>query len=66
MKYLTDPVPVAGVGDKAVRTMLGIEAAKGADRMCSIDVMPPFATKTSGEALAHKLGTICNQLFALP
>ncbi len=66
MKYLVDPVPVAGIGDKAVRTMVGIEAAKGADRMCSIDVTPPFATTTSGEALAQKLGAICNQLFALP
>lgn len=66
MKYLADPVPLAGVGDKAVRTMIGIEAAKGADRMCSIDVMPPFATTTSGEALAQKLGAICNRLFALP
>jgi len=66
MQYLPDPVPLAGVGDKAVRTMLGVEAAKGADRMCSIDVTPPFATKTSGEPLAQKLGAICNQLFALP
>jgi hypothetical protein len=66
MKYLTDPVPLAGVGDKAVRTAIGIEAAKGANRMCSIDVMPPFAAKTSGEALAQKLGAICNRLFALP
>lgn len=66
MKYLTDPVPLAGVGDKAVRTITGIEAAKGRDRMCSVDVMPPFATKTSGEVLAQKLGAICNQLFELP
>lgn len=66
MKYLVDPVLLAGVGDKAVRTIVGIEAAKGADRMCSIDVTPPFATTTSGEPLAQKLGAICNQLFALP
>jgi hypothetical protein len=66
LQYLPDPVPLAGVGDKAVRTMLGVEAAKGADRMCSIDVTPPFAATTSGEALAQKLGAICNQLFALP
>lgn len=66
MKYLVDPVPLPGVGDKAVRTMIGIEAAKGTDRMCSIDVMPPFATTASGEPLAQKLGAICNQLFALP
>lgn len=66
LKNLSDPTPLAGVGDKAVRTTIGIEAAKGADRMCNIDVMPPFAAKVSGEALAQKLGAICNQLFALP
>jgi hypothetical protein len=66
LKNLPDPTPLAGVGDKAVRTMLGIEAAKGTNRMCNIDVMPPFAAKVSGEALAQKLGAICNQLFALP
>jgi len=66
LKYLADPTPLAGVGDKAVRTAIGIEAVKGANRMCSIDAMPPFAMKVSGEALAQKLGAICNQLFALP
>lgn len=66
LKYLSDPTPLAGVGDKAVRTAIGIEAAKGANRMCSIDAMPPLATKVSGEALAQKFGAICNQLFALP
>ena len=66
LKYLVDPAPLAGVGDKAVRTAIGIEAAKGANRTCSIDAIPPFAMKVSGEALAQKLGAICNQLFALP
>jgi hypothetical protein len=65
-KYLTNPVPLDGVGDKAVRTAAGIEAVKGQDRMCGIDVMPPFGNKLSGEALAKKLGEICNKLFALP
>ena len=64
--FLPDPTPLAGVGDKAVRTSLGIEAAKGTDRMCSIDITPPFAAKQSGEAPAQKLGPICNALFALP
>lgn len=66
MPYLGDVSPLAGVGDKAVRTAAGIEAAKGKDRLCAIDVMPPFAAKLSGDALAEKLGAICNELFALP
>lgn len=65
-KYLTNPVPLDGVGDKAVFTASGIEAVKGQSRMCGIDVMPPFGNKLSGEALARKLGEICNRLFALP
>jgi len=65
-KYLVDPVPVSGVGDKAVRTASGIEAVKGQNRMCTIDVMPPFGHKLSGEALARKVGELCNKLFALP
>jgi hypothetical protein len=64
-KYLTDPVPLAGVGDRAVRSATGIEAVKGRDRMCGIDVMPPFGNRLSGEALARKTGEICNKLFAL-
>ncbi|MGH6739466.1 MAG: hypothetical protein ACREDY_10650 [Bradyrhizobium sp.] len=66
MKYLDNPLPLSGVGDKAVRTRSGIEAVKGNDRMCGIDVMPPFGNKISGEALALELGAICNKLFALP
>jgi hypothetical protein len=67
LKNLPDPVPLSGVGDKAVRTLLGIEAAKGNDRMCSINAGgAPGSTKLNGEALAQKLGEICNKLFALP
>ena len=65
-QYLSDPVPLSGVGDKAVRTDTGIEAIKGNDRMCGIDVMPPFGNKLKGEALARNLGELCNKLFALP
>ena len=65
-KYLSNPVPLSGVGDKAVRTASGIEAVKGRNRMCGIDVMPPFGNKLSGEPLARKVGEICNELFALP
>lgn len=65
-KYLSNPVPLSGVGDKAVRTDTGIEAVKGSNRMCAIDVMPPFGNKLKGEPLAEKLGELCNRLFALP
>lgn len=66
-QYLVNPVPLSGVGDKASRSMIGIEAVKGNDRMCSIDVVgPPGSTKVTGEALARELGGICNDLFTLP
>lgn len=66
-QFLVDPVPLPGVGDKASRSMIGIDAVKGADRMCTIDTGgAPGATRLRGEALAQQLGKICNQLFALP
>ncbi|HWG09942.1 MAG TPA: hypothetical protein VN693_00375 [Rhodanobacteraceae bacterium] len=64
-KNLSDPKPLSGVGDKAVNSMTGVEAVKG-NRMCDIGVMPPFGNKLGGDALAHKLGEVCNKLFALP
>lgn len=64
-QFLVNPTPLAGVGDKAVFSALGIEAVKG-DRMCSITLMPLSSSKLSGDALAHKLGEVCNKLFALP
>jgi hypothetical protein len=64
---LVNPVPLAGVGDKASRSAIGIDAVKGTDRMCTIDVTgAPGSTRLHGEALAQKLGQICNKLFALP
>ncbi|MGH7023919.1 MAG: hypothetical protein ACREEB_10050 [Caulobacteraceae bacterium] len=65
-KYLANPTPLSGVGDRAVNSATGVEAVKGSDRMCAIGVLPPFGNKLSGEPLAHKLGEICNKLFALP
>lgn len=58
--------PVSGVGDKAVRTMSGVEAFRNGKGICQIDVMPPFGNKLSGDALAHAIGDVCNRLFALP
>jgi hypothetical protein len=63
LAYQTNPVSLPDVGDKAVRSLTGIEAVKGDDRMCSIDVM---SSRLSGEQLAQKLGEVCNKLFALP
>lgn len=66
-QFLVDPQPLPGVGDKASRSVTGIDAVKGADRTCTIDAVgPPGGTKLEGAALAQKLGTICNALFALP
>ena len=58
--------PLAGVGDKAVRTREdGVQAVKR-DRICAIWVKPPFGNKLKGDAMAKKLGEVCNELFALP
>jgi hypothetical protein len=66
-KYLVDPVPLPGVGDKASQSLIGIDAVKGADRSCSIDAGgAPGSLKLHGAQLGQELGAICNQLFALP
>lgn len=57
---------LTGIGDKAVRTHGGIEAYKSQRGICQIDVSPPFGDKLTGDALAQKLGEVCNKLFALP
>lgn len=64
-KYLVDPKPLAGVGDSAFQSMIGITAIKG-DRGCDIDVDGAGSLKLHDAALASKLGEICNKLFALP
>jgi hypothetical protein len=63
MQYLVDPQPLAGVGDKAFQSMIGITAIKG-NRGCDVDA--DGALKLKGPALGAKLGAICNKLFALP
>jgi hypothetical protein len=66
-KYLVNPEPLHGVGDKASQSMIGIVAVKGADRNCSIDAGgAPGSLRLRGAELGQKLGAICNQLFALP
>jgi hypothetical protein len=66
-KYLVNPQPLPGVGDKASQSMIGIVAVKGNDRNCSIDAGgAPDALRLQGAELGKKLGEICNQLFALP
>lgn len=58
--------PLSGVGDKAVRTQEdGVQAVKG-DHICLVYVKPPYGNKIQGDALALKLGEVCNKLFGLP
>ena len=59
--------PFAGVGDGAYWNAAGtsVAAVKGHTRGCHIGVIGA-ATKIQDEALAQKLGEICNKLFALP
>lgn len=62
-------VPVPGVGDRAVRTKDGttVRAYKNGGRDCNVRLIPlGDVPKLSPDALGKKLGTICNQLFALP
>ena len=66
-QYLVNPVPLPGVGDKASQSIVGIDAVKGLDRMCTIDAGgAPGSLRVHGEELGKNLGAICNQLFALP
>ena len=55
-----------GVGDAAFWSQAGaLSAVKRPDCCCDINVVRP-PTKIRDEARAHKLGEICNKLFALP
>ena len=60
--------PMTRVGDAAFWNHAGaLSAVKGHDRGCDISVIGnAYATKLQDEALAKKLGEICNKLFALP
>jgi hypothetical protein len=58
--------PMVGVGDAAFWNQAGaLSAVKRPDRGCDISVVGP-PPKIHDEALAQKLGEICNTLFALP
>ena len=61
-------IPVAGVGDQAVRTKDGttLHAYTNGGRMCVSLIPLGEMPKLAGDALAKKFGTICSQLFALP
>jgi hypothetical protein len=64
-KYLVNPKPLAGVGDKAVQSMIGISSIKGTNTGCDIDAGgAPGSLKLHGEALGQKLGAICNAIYA--
>jgi hypothetical protein len=60
--------PMAGVGDAAFWNHAGaLSAVKGHQRGCNISVIGEgYATKLHDQALAQKLGEICNKLFSLP
>jgi hypothetical protein len=60
--------PISGVGDAAFwNPGGGFSAVKGHSRGCDMSVlMVPYDTKIHEDALAQKLGEICNKLFALP
>jgi hypothetical protein len=58
--------PMGGVGDAAFWNPAGaFSSVKSPDRGCDISIAGP-PPKIHEEALARKLGEICNKLFALP
>ena len=68
-KYHPNAVAVTGVGDRAIRSAdaYSLYAYKTDGRTCAVVMMPLGNMPTlTGDALAKKMGTICNQLFALP
>lgn len=63
-------VPLAGIGDTAMRNANGTKlAARKGDTYCGIQVVgydspDSTVTRDRGDALAKKLGVLCNKLFA--
>lgn len=67
MPLIAGTHPISGIGDVAYWNEAGtVSSAKGQGRGCNIGVIVPQMAKLEKEALAQKLGTICNSLFALP
>jgi hypothetical protein len=65
LQYLSDPQPLAGVGDKAVQSLIGISSFKSPNKGCNIDAGgAPGSLKITGPALGKALGALCNKLFA--
>ena len=58
--------PISGIGDAAYWNEAGALSAVKGDRGCDINVLVPGSSKVTGEALARKLGLVCEQLFAIP
>jgi hypothetical protein len=63
---IADAHPIGGIGDAAYWNGAGALSAVKGDRGCVINVLVPGSAKVTGEALAKKLGAVCDQLFALP
>jgi hypothetical protein len=67
MPLIAGTHPISGIGDVAYWNEAGtVSSAKGQGRGCNIGVFIAQQAKLQKEALAQKLGTICNSLFALP
>lgn len=64
-QYLPNPQPLAGVGDQAVQTMLGITSIKAPNMGCDIDAGgAPASVKEDRATLGKELGDICNRIYA--
>ena len=64
-KYLVNPTPLSGVGDRAVQSMTGISSIKGSNEECDVDAGgAPGSLEIHGNALGDKLGAICNRTYA--
>jgi len=64
-QYLPNPQPLAGVGDQAVQTMLGISSIKAPNMGCDIDAGgAPGSVKEDRATLGKELGDICNRIYA--
>jgi hypothetical protein len=63
---IADAHPIGGIGEAAYWNGAGALSAVKGDRGCVINVLVPGSAKVMGEALAQKLGAVCDQLFALP